>query len=99
VWAGCWGGAPMQLAPARAVGPADLIGMAAEALRVEGSHGDRLAQVADVDRLELACCGNDRKERQPRHCGEAVGKLVLGAEDKRGADDGRAGEGLANGLL
>ena len=34
--------------------PADLVSLAAEALRIERGHGDRLGEIADIDRLEIA---------------------------------------------
>ena len=60
---------------------------------------DRLGEVADIDRLEVALGRDHRKERQARHRGEAVGEVVLRPEDERRADDRRVGKGLADCML
>ena len=79
--------------------PGQLIGLAAMGLRIERGRRDRLAEVADVDRLEAGLGRDHRQDREARHGGEAVGELVLGAEHHARPDDRRAGEGGADRLL
>ena len=89
----------MKLEHGHDLRPAKLEGLAAEWLRLERGRDDRLREVAHVDRLELALGGDDRKERQPRHRGEAVGEIVVGPEHQRRPDDRRLRECLADSRL
>ena len=77
--------------------PAELVGLAAMAARVERRLRDRLAEVGGIDRLQLPAAADHRHDRQqPRHAGEAVDEIVLRPEHDRGPHDGRAGKGLAH---
>ena len=73
--------------------------LSSEAFGLEHRLGDRLAQVANIDRLEIALARNDGKNRKVRHGCKAVGEFVLWPEDQRRTDDRRPGKYCSDGRL
>ena len=86
----------VQLAHGHHLRPGDLVGLAAMRCGIERGGGDRLRQVADIDRLEAGVGRDHRQQRKARHPGEAVGELVLGPEHQARADDRRGRESGAD---
>ena len=58
--------------------------------------GDRFADIARKDRLELHARPQDRNDRRGHHARKAIHELVLPPEHDRGTQDGGVREGVAH---